>query len=356
MAPVNFLLPFIISVMVSLCTIPLIIFLARRFGFVDDPRTHRHPAIVHTKIIPRAGGIPIFLGVLVPTLLFVPMSRELLAILAGCILIVFVGTLDDKYDLHPYLRFTTNVVAALMVITAGIGIAFVTNPFGGILDLTNPLIMTPFGIRPQDLFTIIWIPWVMNMVNWSKGVDGQMPGIVVIAALTIGVLALRTVDAEPRQLTAAVIAFSLAGASLGFLYYNWHPAMMFPGYGATITGFLLAVLSIYASSKVATALLVLGVPTVDALFIITRRLLSRKNPFFGDRLHLHHRLHDVGWSHEHIALFYWFLCAILGSAALGLSAQGKLFAVIAVTLVVGGGILWLRFALDSSKVYDHDSG
>ncbi len=353
------LLAFLFATLASLVTTPVILHLARRFGFIDDPQKHMHPAIVHSRPTPRAGGIPIYLGVLIPTLLLLPLTPQLIAILVAGLGIVVVGTLDDKYDLSPYIRFATNIGAALIVIASGIGITFITNPFGGILNLTAVPIRIGelvVALPLSNLFTLLWIPWVMNMVNWSKGVDGQMPMVVIVAALTIGMLALRTVANEPAQAATAVLAFSLAGATLGFLAFNWHPAKMFPGYGATITGFMLAVLSIYGSSKVATALLVLGVPSVDAVFTIARRIIAGKNPFLGDREHLHHRLLDLGWSHQRIALFYFTFCAILGLAALSLSSQGKVFAVMLVAAVVGGGLLWLRSALDSSKAFDPDNG
>ena len=134
----------------------------------------------------------------------------------------------------------------------------------------------------------------------------------------------------------------IAGASLGFLIFNFHPAKIFPGYGATAVYLLLSAVSILSGAKLATAILVMGVPMIDGIFTIMRRVLTGRSPFWHDKKHLHHLLLSFGMGQRQIALFYWIISAILGTLALVLSSQAKLFAIIMLLIVVGGTLLFLH--------------
>jgi len=182
------------------------------------------------------------------------------------------------------------------------------------------------------------------MLNWSKGVDGQMPGIVAISALVIGILSLRFATFDPHSLFAAKLSFILAGASIGFLVYNFYPAKIFPGYGATAVYLLLGTVSILSSAKLATAILVMGVPMIDGIFTIVRRFITGKSIFKGDRKHLHHLLLQKGLTQRQIALFYWVVSAILGTAALLLNSKGKIYVITMLIVFVTGGLLFLHFS------------
>lgn len=326
-------LPFAVALFLSMVLIPVTIKFARKFKLVDDPKTHKHPAVIHKKVLPRAGGIPIFFSIIASMILFLPDDEIFLSIIIAGALVVIIGVLDDKYDLSPYFRFLGNFLCAAIVVFSGVEIPFITNPLGGILDI-SPTIST--------FLAIIWIVWVMNMLNWSKGVDGQMPGIAVVSAVIIGIASLRFPVITEHNIYTSQISFITAGAALGFLFYNFYPAKIFPGYSATILGFMLGVVSIMSSVKLATAILVMGVPTADALFTITRRIISWKSPFWGDRGHLHHLLLAQGISQRLIALFYWLMSLLLGLFALNLSSRGKLFAIILVVVLVGAFILTLK--------------
>src|SRR3990167_6132001 len=145
----------------------------------------------------------------------------------------------------------------------------------------------------------------MNMLNWSKGVDGQMPGIVAISAVVIGLLSLRLAGSDHSGQISVILSFIIAGASLGFLLFNFYPAKIFPGYGATSVYLLLAAVSLLSSAKLATAILVMGIPMIDGAFTVMRRIFSGRSPFWHDKKHLHHILLDLGLTQRHIALFYW---------------------------------------------------
>jgi UDP-GlcNAc:undecaprenyl-phosphate GlcNAc-1-phosphate transferase len=350
-------LPLLLSFAVTTCFTPLIITLVRRFGLLDDPKKHIHPGIIHDRPIPRGGGIALFLGVLVSAVFFLPWNPTTIAIFFSAFLALLVGVFDDKLnaqakDVSPYLRFLVNILCAVIIVGSGISIPFITNPFGGILHLDHIGIPLFWGLHPlllSDALAVFWIIWVMNMLNWSKGVDGQMPGVVAISAITIGVLSLRFTNLDLLSFIDAKLSFMIAGASLGFLLYNFPGhSRIFPGYGATSLYLLLAVVSILSSAKLATAIMVMGVPTVDAAFTIGRRLLARKSPFHGDKGHLHHMLLKIGLTQRQIALFYWAISAILGSISLFLQSQSKLFALIMLVVITGGSLLFLHRMLQKT--------
>lgn len=346
-------LPFITAFLITLIATPVSLFFIKKVGLFDDPKTHKHPAIIHKKPIPRGGGIPLFIGIVIAGLLFLPLTKTIGALFFASLITLITGVLDDKFDISPYLRFSINILAALIVVGAGVGIPFITNPFGGILYLNSikfsfDLLGHHSIIVFSDLIAVIWIVWVMNMLNWSKGVDGQMPGIVAISAVVIGILSLRFQTLDNSNLINANLSFIIAGASLGFLIFNFYPAKIFPGYGATIIYLLLSVVSIMSSAKLATAILVMGVPMTDGLFTIVRRILTGRSPFWHDKKHLHHLLLGLGISQRNIALFYWTVSGILGTIALTLSSKAKLFAIIMLIIIVGGAILFLHLALKNT--------
>lgn len=344
----NYLLIVFVSFLISFIATPLTIKFAKKWGFVDDPK-RKHPAILHTQITPRAGGIPTLLALALTVIFFTNLDKHVIGILIAGTLVVGVGLLDDKYDVNPYLRLGTNILAALIVTGFGVGITWITNPLGGQIRFDQIIIpVNLFGIHNiillADIFAVVWIVWVMNALNWSSGVDGQLSGIVVIATFIIGLVALRYVNTDPTQTAVVALSFAAMGAYLGFLPFSFFPQKIMPGYGgSTLAGFLLAVLAILAGGKLATALLILAVPLVDAFWAILRRILSKRSPVWGDREHLHHRLLDLGFSKRQIALFYWIVCAIFGLVALLLKSESKLFALGLLTTILLASLVTITF-------------
>ena len=349
--------PLIIAFLITIIITPIAIVFIKKMGLLDDPKTHKHPGIIHKKIIPRGGGIPLFIGVVLTGIFFLPLTKTVIALFTAGFIALLIGVLDDKYDISPYIRFIGNIAAALIVVTSGITVPFITNPFGGILYLNSiilpfNLLGNHFPIALSDIIAILWIIWVMNMLNWSKGVDGQMPGIVAISAITIGLLSLRLSGSDSFSKISLDLSFIIAGASLGFLIFNFHPAKIFPGYGATAIYLLLSAVSILSGAKLATAILVMGIPMIDGLFTILRRVLSGRSPFWHDKKHLHHLLLSFGIGQRYIALFYWIISAILGSLALVLSSREKIFAIIMLLIIVSGTLIFLHRILNNT--YDKD--
>lgn len=350
----NLVFPFLLAFITTTLLTPICFIFLKKFGIYDDPSQHKHPGIIHKKPVLRGGGIPFFLGIFIAAVFFVPFTQITIAMFVAGFLALALGTLDDKLDISPYLRFFINILTAAIIVGSGVGIPFTTNPFGGILELGAwHITFSFFGPHTiliiSDVLALIWIVWVMNMLNWSKGVDGQMPGIVAISAAVIGFLSLRFPLIETNTLISSTIAFAITGSALGFLIYNFYPAKIFPGYGATAVYLLLATISILSGAKLATAILVMGVPMMDGIFTVVRRVATGHSPMWHDRKHLHHILLRLGFSQRYIALFYWIVSAILGAISLYLDSQGKLFALIMLAVVVMGALLFLHLAVDEHE-------
>ena len=357
----NYAIIFLLSFGLAIAATPLAILVSKKYGFVDDPRRHRHPAILHNRVIPRGGGLVVYLATFLAALVFLPISKELVGIFLGGLILVGIGLWDDRRDLRNSVKLTGQVLAALVVIASGIGIAFITNPLlifsasglglGPVIHLdiwrlTFNFLGEHSIVILADLFALFWIVWVINMVNFSSGVDGQMPGIVLVAFIVIFLASLRFVNADPSQLIVTKLSLIGAGATLGFLIFNFYPAKIFPGdSGSYFLGYLVAVCAILATARVGAALLVMAVPLIDGVFTIIRRVASGNSPFIGDRKHLHHQLLQLGWGQRRVALFYYFVCVILGAAALALSSFVKIFAGVVAAVVILGGLIWLNFYL-----------
>ncbi|MDO8551477.1 MAG: MraY family glycosyltransferase [bacterium] len=357
-----FLGPFLVSLVIAFLCTPLAIKIGWKFKLIDDPKTHIHPKVTHSYPVPRGGGLPIIISLIVTSLLFLPIDKYLIGILAGAILATVVGIGDDRLNLNPYFRLFSCFLTASVVVGAGIGISFISNPFGGLIDLSGPkIVFSLFGVERtvwllSSLFAVFWIAWCMNFIGWSGGVEGQLPGFVAISAITIGFLSLRF-SADITQWPVIILAAITAGAYLGFLPFNFYPQKIMPGYsGKSLAGFLLATLSILATTKVGTLMVVLGIPLIDSLYALFRRLSTRHSPVWGDRGHLHHRLLDLGWSKRKVAIFYWLMSAFLGIMALNLNSRQKFYTMIMLALIIGGIFIWLSYFTKSSSPPDQSNG
>jgi UDP-GlcNAc:undecaprenyl-phosphate GlcNAc-1-phosphate transferase len=326
---------FAAAAVISFVLTPLVRRVALRVDAVDHP-DHRRVNIIP---IPRGGGVAVataFIGVgLVFSiangeLKFLPFPfavdpANLVALLLGGAVAAAFGVLDDYFDLRARWQFVGQLALAGLAIGLGILVEFIANPFGsGLLRLEGP-----FAIG----FTALWIAGMINSINFIDGLDGLSSGVALIAAVVLGTISLTTQVSQPF---IAVLCFGLAGALLGFLRWNFHPASVFVGTsGVMFIGYTLAVLAILGTAKVAVALLVLGVPIIDAFWIIVRRLSQRRSPFSPDRGHLHHRLLDVGLSHRQTVLLIYAICVVLGALSLLLSGANQVFAFGAVFVTIG---------------------
>lgn len=357
-----------ISCFITLLATPFTIFLAHKYGLLDDPAKRPHPAHVQMRVVPRAGGLAMYIGLLLSAILFIVIDEKIAGMFMSLTILLIMGLLDDKLiNFNPYTRLLLLFIATAITVFSGVTIGFVTNPLQSVSYLNNSWIspvlqLDAIGLQLSflhwnhlftiaEIVTFLWIITLTQIVNWSKGVDGQMPAITLMSALTLGILSMRFFyQGDIQQLEIAKLAFIVTGVSLGFLIFNWYPAKIFPGFsGSTILAFTLAVLAILSGAKLATAILVLAVPSADFIYTFFRRLLSCKSPVWGDRGHLHHRLLDLGWSHRQISLFYLFGSAILGLFALLIDVQSKAFVALGIIIVILGALLWLNSFGDLSK-------
>ena len=279
--------------------------MARMLGAVDAPSARR----LNRSPIPRLGGLAIFLGILVPALVFLDLSGETRGVILGAALATVVGAVDDFRGLSPLVKGAGQVAAAAMVPAFGVYIDRFTFPVLGVVDLPDAV-----GV----LLSVLFIVAVMNMVNLLDGLDGLAAGVCAIAAGTYCVLALSLGTADPAILSAVV-----AGACLGFLRHNFFPARIFMGdSGALCLGFVLAAISIQGLFKTASTvvlllpLVVLAVPILDTSFVVARRLKHGRPIYAADRSHLHHRFLDIGFSQRRTAVTMWAWCLSLAGAAL----------------------------------------
>lgn len=322
---------------------PFVIRFFRRHHWIEIPSEKQKKTgnATATSPVPRGGGISIFISILITSLIFLPLDKHLVGILLSAFFALIIGVLDDIKDVNPFIRLFTNFISALIVVSAGIGIAYLSNPFGGIIDLSSLKInFNFFGPHSiwvlADILAIFWIVWCMNFVGWASGVEGQLPGFVSISAFFIGILGLRY-SSDVTQWPVIILAFSVAGAYLGFLPFNFYPQKIMPGYsGKSLAGLLLAILSILSGAKLATLIFLLGIPMLDALFVLFYRLSHHRSPFHSDNNHLHHQLLKFGWTRRQIAIFYWLLSLCLGILSLFLNSQQKFYVFIGIAIIFFG--------------------
>lgn len=334
----GFILFFIAFFLVSLFVTRLVRRAAIHLGIHDLPDTARK---IHTQPRPKLGGIAVYLSFTLGVMLLailgfadeVPVMRIAALILGGLILILG-GMLDDKYDLPAYAQITFPIVAAAAVVLSGMHISYITNPFGGAIVLDQFKIGT-FPVL-GGLVVFLWIMGMTYTTKFLDGMDGLVSGISGIAGIVIFALSLAP---AVQQTTTAFLAIIFAAVCFGFLPHNFHPARIFLGEGgSTFTGFMIGVLAVISGGKIATALLVLGIPIMDAAWVIFRRLWYGSSPFVGDKKHLHFRLLDIGLSQRQTVLLLYFLSAVFGGVAVFLQSWGKLVALavlFAVMIAIG---------------------
>ena len=344
---------FLAAAVISLLLTPIVRAVVRRGGIVDTPNHRR----VNTTPVPRGGGLAVvvaFLAVGGGLVLFneqigpMPSPRsisggELLALFLGGALAALIGAIDDRFDLRARSQLLGQVVLAIVAVALGVGVDAVNNPFGpGTISFAPPF---------AAAFTVVWVVGMINSINFIDGLDGLSTGIVLIAALTLGILSLTTDVAQPF---VAVLCVVLAGGLLGFLRYNFRPASIFQGTaGVMFMGYTLAILSIIGAAKVVVAVLVLGVPIIDTFWVIVRRLAGGRGLFTADRGHIHHRLLDLGLSHRATVLLIYAICASLGVMSLLVSTATQVYTFLGA--LVGFGVVLFLLTRGPSEALEPDS-
>ena len=325
---VKLLGPMSFSFIFMFVAMPYFIDFAKKKKLVTNPQVHSHPGMILSAPSARGGGVLYSLILMISGIIFVGLDKHFSGLYISLIMVSILSFIDDYQNTHPksVYRFLENPVLRLFllfisvipVVLSGVMIYTVSNPFGGFVNLNvfeinilnNSIPLVPL------LVTSLWIVWLMNVLSWSNGVDGQFPGIVGIASSLIALLALRFDELTDFHYQIAVFSAISAGAAFGSVKYNWHPSKIMWGFGAMSAGLTIASLAILAQAKIAVSVLILLIPFLDALFTVGRRVLHGKNPFKGDRGHLHHLLLDRGWSVSRVAVFYWLATALFGLVGL----------------------------------------
>lgn len=343
------LVPTLLAAVLAVVLTPLVGALARGLGIVDRPGGRR---VGFAAVTPRLGGLAVFGAFFAVLWLYLPSITphfrpgQLTAFALAAAALVAVGVIDDKWGVPPALQLLVHIAVAVVLVAVGMGIEEVTNPFGGRIDLHQWQLQVPFSEAgrfiqlPADLITVAWVVLVINAINWLDGLDGLAAGVGGISAVTLALLSLSAAVGQPH---VALLAMVLAGSLAGFLIFNFHPAKIFLGTaGSTFLGFTIATLAIISGGKVATAVLVLGFPILDALTVIIRRSATGGVPWRADTKHFHHQLLARGWSVRRAVLFIYILSALFGALALLAGTTSlKLLAFVLLLVLLASILLWL---------------
>lgn len=326
-----FLTPFLLAFTIALIGSYGVIILVRKYGIVDT--SHRVSARhCHGSQVSRWGGV-VMIGAFLCAFFLDPhlfrSEATFFAMLIGIVLILLVGMWDDQRPLSWWWQLLLQGAIAIIVFFVGMQHVDLVAHF-----LTPEIVVSflPFMSLINFVIIALWLVLMMNVMNWSDGIDGVSGGVALISALTIFALSLFP---EVNQPPLAILAVALSGAIGGFLVFNFTPAKILAGTsGALFMGFMLAMLAIIAGTKVATTLLVMAIPVVDALWVISERLRHGQSIFKADRRHLHYRLIDLGWSTRSVALLYYGITIAIAIIALNTRALGKVSTIVVVFLLL----------------------
>ena len=307
---------FLLAAGVTAVLTPLSMRFAHRIGAIDEPRERG----LSDSPTPLLGGLAIFAGTLVAALVALPAGyfgdHELWhGVLLGAAVITVVGALDDRFDLHPALKFAGQLLAAVIVVHFGVAVKAITLPFVGQLAFPNAGVT-----NAGPVLTVLGLVVMMNVVNFSDGVDGLAAGVCVIIAAAMAVIAFDLGRQQP-----GVLAALTAGAALGFLLYNFPPASSFMGdCGANLLGLLMGVITVEAAVKTAAVvsfvlpLILLAVPFLDTTFVVLKRLKYKQPIYRPDSEHFHHRMARIGFSSRRTIAYFYAWTLMLAGLALAL--------------------------------------
>lgn len=308
-----------------------------KLGLLDNPKKYG----LKRKPIPYPGGIMLWMVFVLLTLIFFEPTLKLIGLLFGSGILVLISFIDDRITLPAWLRLLVQVMVAMVMVVAGIGVETITNPFGGYIALDQIKFVLEFGdtqttiLAISGLFTLIWILLIVNTMNWLDGIPGLTSGITFIGGLTIFFLSITDLVNQPET---AMLALIVAMIALGFWLFDFYPPKIIIGdSGSMFFGLLLAVLAIFSGGKIATSFLILGFPIMDALYVIVHRLYNKQAPWKGGEwdkhrkaVHLHHRMLEFGLSERQVLCIIYLLAASFGISALFLGTTGKFWAIITI--------------------------
>jgi len=334
--------PFIISFLITVSLICLALFLCSKFKFLKSVEKIKRGGT--TEKVCRIGGVAIIIGFAVALLLDgnLIISEKLWGIIIVSFLILIFGIIDDFLELDWKAQLIFQISIALLIFVFGVRVEYITNPAGGLIFLNVGKYLIP-----SFVFIMIWIVLLINSMNWVDGIDGLSGGATLIGILTIFFLSLKP---EVNQPPVGIIAMALAGSILGFLIFNFYPSKILAGTsGSMFFGFILATLAIFAGTKIATALLVMAVPIIDALWVIGERLRSGNSIFKSDNRHLHYKLLEIGWSPKKITLFFYAVTFSIAIVAVNTRAIGKIITLTLIIAIMVSALIFIGRKLEKSS-------
>jgi len=321
----------VLAALIAFTTTPAVSVLAYKIGAIDVPKDNRR---MHKKPTPRIGGLAIFAGFVVATLVFCEITPELVSIWLGGLIIVVVGVIDDCISINAWIKLLAQIGVALIAVSQGVVVEYI-NFFGTYVN---------FGVWAIPI-TVVWIVGLTNAINLIDGLDGLACGVSAICSISLLLVMLLKGDIASAMLTAVVV-----GACLGFFPFNSNPAKIFMGdTGALFLGYTMAVISVSGLFKTHTfisfmiPLSIFGLPICDTAFAFIRRILRGKSPFSPDRGHLHHKLIDMGFNQKQSVYILYAICGILGTSAIMFTEEH--FSRAAIIIAVGFAIFLVNFLL-----------
>jgi UDP-GlcNAc:undecaprenyl-phosphate GlcNAc-1-phosphate transferase len=294
-----------------------------KWGMVDRP----HKYGLKRAPVPYYGGLIIVLSFMVGCGIFLKIDPRLLVFLLIGLAVAVISFIDDLKGISPYLRLLMQFLAGIGLYFSGTLVQAFPNPIGPEISLTGLMIG---GVAILSLVvTVLWVVMIMNTLNWADGLNGLSSGVSAIAAWIIFLLSIKPGLHSVDQTAVAVMALILAVILTVFWFYEFYPARILMGdTGSMFVGFMLAGLAIYSGGKLGTAFLVLGFPILDAIWVILRRIFSKKSPFKGDLQHFHHRLLYAGLSTRQALSVIYLASIFFGILALVLGSGQKIWAMI----------------------------
>lgn len=319
----NYYLIAVSGIVLSFIFIKFALYFFPKWNLIDKPQKYG----LKRMPIPYFGGITIILSFVLGILFWLTVDFKLLILLALIFFVGIISFVDDKKGLSPFIRLSMQLLLGVVLYFVGIKIQTLPNPLGIEFNLLSIQFV---GVAIFSLLaTVIWVVLIMNSINWVDGLNGLTSGISSIAFFIIFLLSIKPGLHTIDQSVVATMALLLSSIILVFCFFDFYPAKILMGdTGTMFIGFMIASLSIYAGGKLATALLVLGVPIIDAIWTIFRRILSGQSPVKGDLKHLHHRFLNAGFSDRQVLIIYYLITLIFGLLALFLNNTQKVWAIL----------------------------
>ena len=338
------ILSFFTAALATFLLTPAVMLFSRKIGAMDIPDEKRR---IHTSPVPRLGGIAVFGGILLSSLIFITPTHIFLGIFIGAIIILLIGVADDLHPLPWWIKLLAQLLAAGIAIAFGIHINVLSNPnvFSSVSHFSLGWLSVPI--------TLLWFIGITNSVNLIDGLDGLATGVSSISSFTMLIVSF-LIPESGNEVT--IFLTVLLGSCLGFLPFNFNPAKIFLGdSGSLLLGYLLAAISAVGMFKYhtlvsfITPLFALAFPISDLVFSILRRLRNHQSLVLPDRGHIHHRMLDLGLTQKQAVTFLYAVSSLLGCIATVFTRSGIIRLIFSILSVILAIFISIKISKTKSK-------